>query len=72
MDKVVYMVFFGALAVAVLPQVTIAQKVHMVGDSFGWVIPINGAAAYTKWAEANPIKVGDTLGTPSILIRKKK
>ncbi|KAK6773508.1 hypothetical protein RDI58_028746 [Solanum bulbocastanum] len=57
MEKIVC----GALTMAILLQVTIAQTDHIVGDSFGWSIPINGAAAYTMWADANTIKIGDTL-----------
>ncbi|TMW82068.1 hypothetical protein EJD97_006900 [Solanum chilense] len=57
MEKIVC----GALIMAILLQITIAQTEHIVGDSFGWSIPINGAAAYAMWADANSIKIGDTL-----------
>lgn len=64
MEKIVC----GALIIAILLQITIAQTEHIVGDSFGWSIPINGAAAYAMWADANSIKIGDTLGILSVLI----
>ncbi|CAK9185640.1 unnamed protein product [Ilex paraguariensis] len=38
-----------------------AQTVYVVGDSLGWTIPSNGAAAYTTWASGKTFMVGDTL-----------
>jgi hypothetical protein len=35
---------------------------YTVGDSIGWTIPSNGAAAYTTWASRKSFKVGDVLG----------
>ncbi|KAK7347535.1 hypothetical protein VNO80_22067 [Phaseolus coccineus] len=32
-----------------------------VGDSSGWTVPSNGAAAYTSWASGKTFKVGDIL-----------
>ncbi|KAK4359439.1 hypothetical protein RND71_021668 [Anisodus tanguticus] len=61
MDKFIRMVIFGALAVAILLQVTTAQTEHVVGDDMGWTIPINGPTAYTSWASDRTFKVGDTL-----------
>ncbi|KAK1418475.1 hypothetical protein QVD17_27620 [Tagetes erecta] len=40
---------------------TIAQTRHVVGDTLGWTIPSNGAAAYTTWASQQTFTVGDTL-----------
>lgn len=39
-----------------------AQTVHVVGDSLGWTVPPNGAAAYTSWASNKQFMVGDILG----------
>ncbi|GJW97277.1 cucumber peeling cupredoxin-like protein, partial [Tanacetum coccineum] len=38
-----------------------AQTRHVVGDSIGWAVPSNGAAAYTSWATGKTFRVGDTL-----------
>ncbi|PHT88415.1 hypothetical protein T459_10521 [Capsicum annuum] len=54
-------IVFGVLAVASMMQDATAQTVHVVGDSMGWVIPNNGAAAYTNWATGQTFRVGDTL-----------
>lgn len=35
---------------------------YTVGDTLGWTIPSNGAAAYTAWASRKSFKVGDILG----------
>ncbi|KAK1418474.1 hypothetical protein QVD17_27619 [Tagetes erecta] len=42
-------------------HVTIAQTTHVVGDTLGWTIPSNGAAAYTTWASQQTFIVGDIL-----------
>lgn len=34
---------------------------YTVGDTIGWTIPSNGAAAYTTWASRKSFKVGDVL-----------
>ncbi|XP_045786680.1 blue copper protein-like [Trifolium pratense] len=34
---------------------------YTVGDTIGWTIPTNGAAAYTTWASRKSFKVGDVL-----------
>ncbi|CAI8610338.1 unnamed protein product [Vicia faba] len=34
---------------------------YTVGDTLGWTIPSNGAAAYTAWASRKSFKVGDIL-----------
>ncbi|XP_059291262.1 cucumber peeling cupredoxin-like [Lycium ferocissimum] len=61
MDKMLCMIVFGALLVASLVQDAAAQTVHVVGDNLGWIIPSNGAAAYTNWAAGKTFRVGDTL-----------
>nr|AAG01535.1 stellacyanin-like protein CASLP1 precursor [Capsicum annuum] len=61
MEKMLCMIVFGALAIASLAQDASAQTVHVVGDNTGWVIPSNGAAAYTNWADRKTFRVGDTL-----------
>ncbi|MCD7464136.1 hypothetical protein HAX54_052181 [Datura stramonium] len=61
MDKMLCMMVFGALAVASMIQEATAQTVHVVGDNMGWIIPSNGAAAYTNWAAGKTFRVGDTL-----------
>ncbi|XP_047265846.1 cucumber peeling cupredoxin-like [Capsicum annuum] len=61
MDKMFCVIVFGVLAVASMMQDATAQTVHVVGDSMGWVIPNNGAAAYTNWATGQTFRVGDTL-----------
>ena len=39
-----------------------------VGDTLGWTVPANGAAAYASWASGKTFKVGDILGkSPSII-----
>ncbi|KAL8234953.1 hypothetical protein R6Q59_021053 [Mikania micrantha] len=42
-------------------QTSMAQTRHVVGDSLGWTIPTNGAAAYTSWASQQRFIVGDSL-----------
>lgn len=61
MDKMLWMMVFGVLAVASMMQDATAQTVHVVGDDMGWIIPSNGAAAYTNWAAGKTFSVGDTL-----------
>ncbi|KAL3343254.1 hypothetical protein AABB24_027018 [Solanum stoloniferum] len=61
MDKMLYMIVFSALAIASMVQDTAAQTVHVVGDSMGWIVPSNGAVAYTNWAAEKTFRVGDTL-----------
>ncbi|PHT47564.1 hypothetical protein CQW23_11772 [Capsicum baccatum] len=61
MEKMLCMIVFGALAIASLAQDASAQTVHVVGDNMGWVIPSNGAAAYTNWTDRKTFRVGDTL-----------
>lgn len=57
-----YMIVFSALVIANMVQDTAAQTVHVVGDSMGWIVPSNGAVAYTNWAAGKTFRVGDTLG----------
>ncbi|XP_059287367.1 cucumber peeling cupredoxin-like isoform X2 [Lycium ferocissimum] len=61
MEKIIHMVVFGALFVAILLQVTTAQTVHVVGEDTAWIIPLNGPTAYESWASDRTFKVGDTL-----------
>ncbi|XP_060172777.1 cucumber peeling cupredoxin-like isoform X2 [Lycium barbarum] len=61
MEKIIHMVIFGALFVAILLQVTTAQTVHVVGEDTAWIIPLNGPTAYESWASDRTFKVGDTL-----------
>ncbi|KAI4329342.1 hypothetical protein L6164_021616 [Bauhinia variegata] len=51
--------FAGALALVL--QCAAAQTLHVVGDSIGWTIPQNGAAAYQTWSSNNKFVVGDIL-----------
>ncbi|CAJ1944580.1 unnamed protein product [Sphenostylis stenocarpa] len=53
--------FIMLFAVATLLHGSAAQTRHVVGDSIGWTIPSNGAAAYTTWASNKTFVVGDTL-----------
>jgi len=43
-----------------------------VGDSLGWTIPTNGAAAYTSWASGKTFRVGDILGNSTSIINFKE
>ncbi|MCD7464134.1 hypothetical protein HAX54_052179 [Datura stramonium] len=61
MEKMLCMIVFGVLAVASMVQDATAQTVHRVGDNMGWIIPSNGAVAYTNWAAGKTFRVGDTL-----------
>ncbi|XP_031129422.1 umecyanin-like [Ipomoea triloba] len=62
MHKIVCIIVFGALAVAsALHNYREAQTVHAVGDTIGWIVPSDDAAAYSKWASADTFKVGDVL-----------
>jgi len=50
------------------PAPTTGPVTFTVGDSLGWTVPTNGAAAYTSWASGKTFKVGDTLGkSPSMI-----
>ncbi|XP_027123647.2 umecyanin-like [Coffea arabica] len=60
MSKFGCMVVFCAFSAAMLQQGATAE-VYVVGDSIGWAIPQNGAAAYTNWASGKNFKVGDIL-----------
>ncbi|KAG6792409.1 hypothetical protein D5086_001746 [Populus alba] len=54
-------VTFG-FAMMVLFQRSVAQTVHVVGDSIGWTVPqAGGAQAYITWASGKNFMVGDTL-----------
>ncbi|GAV82494.1 Cu_bind_like domain-containing protein [Cephalotus follicularis] len=63
MAGILNMVFLVAIAInsLLLLQGSTAQTVHVVGDGLGWVIPPNGAAAYTTWAANKTFTVGDIL-----------
>ncbi|TMW81400.1 hypothetical protein EJD97_009861 [Solanum chilense] len=54
-------IVFGVLAVANMMQDATAQTVHVVGDTMSWIVPSNGAAAYTNWAAGKTFSVGDIL-----------
>ena len=56
-----FVVIFGAVLAVFLANPVAAQKVHVVGDTIGWGIPQNGAAAYSTWASSNKFVVGDIL-----------
>ncbi|KAG6789001.1 hypothetical protein POTOM_005081 [Populus tomentosa] len=54
-------VTFG-FAMMVLFQRSVAQTVHVVGDSIVWAVPQGGGAqAYITWASGKNFMVGDTL-----------
>lgn len=38
-----------------------AQRVHVVGDSLGWIVPPGGSIAYSTWADLQTFSVGDVL-----------
>ncbi|XP_019168852.1 PREDICTED: umecyanin-like [Ipomoea nil] len=61
MHKVMFIVVFGALAVASVLNYGEAQTVHAVGDTIGWIVPPGGAAVYSNWTSADTFKVGDIL-----------
>ena len=44
------------------PAPSTGPVTYTVGDTTGWTVPSNGAAAYTKWASGKKFKVGDILG----------
>ncbi|KAL5575705.1 hypothetical protein UlMin_017404 [Ulmus minor] len=56
-----FVVIFGVVLAVLLANCVAAQKVHVVGDTIGWAIPQNGAAAYSTWASSNKFVVGDIL-----------
>ncbi|GMQ07080.1 hypothetical protein CsSME_00051431 [Camellia sinensis var. sinensis] len=47
--------------VAALLQTTVAQKVHVVGDTLGWLVPPDGPIAYATWAAMQTFSPGDVL-----------
>ncbi|XP_028060963.1 blue copper protein-like [Camellia sinensis] len=47
--------------VAALLQTTVAQKVHVVGDTLGWLVPPDGPIAYAAWAAMQTFSPGDIL-----------
>ncbi|KAJ9692685.1 hypothetical protein PVL29_011663 [Vitis rotundifolia] len=49
------------VAATLMVNFAAAQTVHVVGDSLGWTVPPNGAAAYTSWASNKQFMVGDIL-----------
>ncbi|KAG8494753.1 hypothetical protein CXB51_012565 [Gossypium anomalum] len=55
---ILFFVIINALA---LMQFTAAQTVHVVGDDLGWIVPQNGATAYSNWAASKRFSVGDIL-----------
>lgn len=59
--KLSVLVVFGAILLALLQHVSMAQQTHVVGDALGWTVPNGGAAAYSAWAASKTFRVGDTL-----------
>lgn len=51
----------GVVLAFLILNISTAQKVHVVGDSLGWVVPKDGASVYQKWATAQQFTVGDIL-----------
>ena len=50
------------------PGPSAGEVTFTVGDTLGWTVPANGAAAYASWASGKTFKVGDILGkSPSII-----
>ncbi|KAL7168428.1 hypothetical protein ACSBR2_038796 [Camellia fascicularis] len=47
--------------VAALLQTTVAQKVHVVGDTLGWLVPPHGPIAYATWAAMQTFSPSDVL-----------
>lgn len=52
-----------AIALAASLYTIDAQKVHVVGDSLGWIVPPGGPIAYSTWADLQTFSVGDILRT---------
>ena len=50
-----------ALVATTLQQTTVAQKLHVVGDRLGWIVPPGGPIAYSTWADLQTFTVGDIL-----------
>ncbi|XP_057485690.1 early nodulin-like protein 2 [Actinidia eriantha] len=46
---------------AALQQTTVAQKLHVVGDGLGWIVPPGGPIAYITWADMQTFTAGDIL-----------
>ncbi|TYH16674.1 hypothetical protein ES288_A05G134500v1 [Gossypium darwinii] len=58
---IMYILFFVIINAVALMQFTAAQTVHVVGDDLGWIVPQNGATAYSNWAASKRFLVGDIL-----------
>ncbi|GFY99728.1 hypothetical protein Acr_13g0011280 [Actinidia rufa] len=50
-----------ALVATTIQQTTVAQKLHVVGDGLGWIVPPGGPIAYSTWADLQTFTVGDIL-----------
>ncbi|XP_061340058.1 cucumber peeling cupredoxin-like [Gastrolobium bilobum] len=50
----------GVVAILMLLQRVEAQRLHVVGDDMGWIVPQN-TSAYQTWASKNNFAVGDIL-----------
>lgn len=55
----------AAIAIAASLHSGNAQKIHVVGDSLGWIVPPGGPIAYSTWADLQVFSVGDILCTYS-------
>ena len=49
------------IAVAAVVKVTEAAT-YVVGDSTGWIVPMNNPTFYTTWTSGKRFSVGDVLG----------
>ncbi|PIA42411.1 hypothetical protein AQUCO_02000099v1 [Aquilegia coerulea] len=57
--------FFGLIGCVIVLVALLdgaaAQTTHLVLDNQGWIIPTEGASAYTNWTATKTFMVGDTL-----------
>lgn len=61
MAKTLTLAIFVTTILAALHQTTVAQELHVVGDSLGWIVPPGGPIAYSTWASLQTFNVGDIL-----------
>ncbi|XP_059641606.1 umecyanin-like [Cornus florida] len=61
MDKYWMCMVVAGLIAAVMAKSAVAQTKYVVGGSLGWVVPPNGAQAFSSWASDKQFMIGDIL-----------
>ncbi|GKC73190.1 cucumber peeling cupredoxin-like protein [Tanacetum coccineum] len=59
--KLNLLVFTTVMLACIQLHGSMAQRIHIVGGSLGWIVPPNGPSIYATWASRETFTVGDTL-----------